>query len=421
MKKITTFQKNTHISGVPIQLLLFIIVTFLVISPIKTYAQPNLGTAANFLLFTSVGDVVNTGTSVINGNIGTNTGAVTGFGSPSIINGNTEIVNGVTAQCATDIEAAYTEIFNTTSTVTNHTPEFGGGETLVAGVYGTVPAGSVSGDLTLDGGGIFIFKFGGALDMAANTTVILTNGTQASDVFWISGGAITMGASNIVKGTLISSPGAVSMALGGDLEGRMLSTAGAINVNELQASDDSPALPISLLSFSAHCEEENIVLKWSTATESNNDYFTIEKRSGNRLAWQTAGIVAGAGNSNAKLYYELKDLTPNAEESYYRLKQTDFDGNFEYAGIIRIQKCEDIAVEHLSIYPNPSSGQFKLLFNGDQSKINLIDIFDSKGQNVYSWTVLPSEFDLSNYVSGFYFMRVQINSEVISLNLILNN
>lgn len=241
------FQKKTDTLERTIQLSLFFIIPFLAVSPLKTYAQPNLGTSVNFVLFTSAGNVGNTGTSVINGNIGTNSpaGTVLGFGSPSTHNGNIEIGTAATSQCATDVQAAYTQISTTAATIA-HAAIFGNGETVVAGVYGIPSAGSVSGNLTLDGGGnsnsIFIFKFGGAFTTTALSTIMLTNGAQAANVFWVASGAIAMAASTTMKGTLIASPGAVSMAAGGDLDGRMLSTAGAITTDNINATGSGGAV-----------------------------------------------------------------------------------------------------------------------------------------------------------------------------------
>jgi hypothetical protein len=234
---VITLQKKRYTSGIVKQSLLLITIIFLALmAPIKTSAQPlpNLGTAADFAVFTSNGAVGNTGTTVINGDIGTDLGAISGFGSPSVVNGTIEQANAVTAQAAIDTQAAYDEIFALSSTVPPHAPAFGGGEVLPLGVYAIAGAGSLAGELILDAGGnpnaIFIFKFGGAFSTGASSKITLINGAQGSNVFLISGGAISMAALTEMKGTLISGPGAVSMAASGTLEGRMLSTNGAISV-----------------------------------------------------------------------------------------------------------------------------------------------------------------------------------------------
>ena len=203
--------------------------------------MPNWVAVAGFTLFTVSGAVGNTGASTITGNIGTNAGAVTGFDAS--MSGNTYIANSITAQCAADVQTAYNQFFNTPATNTTHAPAFGSGETLTPGVYAINSAGSVAGALTLDGqgnaGAIFIFKINGAFSTAAATTIILTNGATACNTYWLAEGAIAMGASTTMRGTLIANNGAISMAAGGVLEGRMFSTTGAVAVDAVNA-----ALPV---------------------------------------------------------------------------------------------------------------------------------------------------------------------------------
>jgi gliding motility-associated-like protein len=209
----------------------------LLLSSLNTFAQPiNLGVSQNFALFTSNGAMTNSGTSNITGNVGAHIGAVSGFGLPTIVNGTLESANALTAQCAIDVQAAYNQIFIIPGTIP-HAPAFGAGETVLAGVYSIAGAGSLGGNITLDGQGdpnaVFIFKFSGAFNTGAASNVIMINGTQSCNVFWAASGAIAMAATTQMKGTVIGSPGAVSMAAGGTLEGRMLTTNGAVFVDQV--------------------------------------------------------------------------------------------------------------------------------------------------------------------------------------------
>jgi len=90
-------------------------------------------------------------------------------------------------------------------------------------------------------------------------------------------------------------------------------------------------LPIELLSLTSEIESDRVVLKWTTGTEINNDYFTIE-RSRDLYGWEILGFVNGAGNSSTPKNYTFSDLYPLDGLAYYRLKQTDFDGKFKYYG-----------------------------------------------------------------------------------------
>ncbi len=215
----------------PLLKFIFIALAF----PNISLAQPpNLGTASNYAIFTSVGALGNTGTTTnITGHIGTHAGAITGFGAPNVVTGNIELANAATAQCLIDVQAAYNEIVAITPTVVSHPPAFGT-ETLTAGVYNIGGAGSLGGNLILDAQGnpdtLFIFQFGGAFDTGASSNVILTGGALACNVFWVAEGAMHMAANTNMKGTLISNNGAISMGDGVTLEGRMLTTAGEASI-----------------------------------------------------------------------------------------------------------------------------------------------------------------------------------------------
>ncbi len=112
--------------------------------------MPDLGTAAHFVLFTSAGAVGNTGISNVIGDVGSDVGAITGFED---LSGTIYNSDATTAQAGIDVLSAYNQLFNTAATSTAHTPAFGNGETLVAGVYSIAGAASVLGTLTLDAQG----------------------------------------------------------------------------------------------------------------------------------------------------------------------------------------------------------------------------------------------------------------------------
>ncbi|WP_165366213.1 ice-binding family protein [Brumimicrobium glaciale] len=401
---------------------ILLIATFI---PLLSFSQPlNLGTAENFVLFTSNGAIGNTGTSLVNGNMGTNVGAVTDFGAPSVVNGGTEIANSKTAQAVTDVQAAYDEGAALAATHTGHAPAFGT-ETLLPGVYHIAGAGSVGGDLTLDAqndpSAIFVLRFGGAFSTGAASKVILVNGTKASNVFWLGAGAMSMAANTEMKGIILSLTGAVSMGDNVQLEGRMLTTSGAISMNNggVTSPEPSSPLPIGLLSFAADRNKESVVLKWSTASETNNDYFNIEKSIDGKL-WNTIGNVNGAGNSTSQIDYSLTDRTHIEEITYYRLKQTDFDGKYSYEDVISIDICDYHEDASLTIYPNPTDGKIEMRFHGNSSDVNSIGIFNSRGQQIYSSKTLQSEFDLSGNSPGLYFMHVQYDAKVLTSKFVIS-
>lgn len=89
-------------------------------------------------------------------------------------------------------------------------------------------------------------------------------------------------------------------------------------------------LPIELVEFSARRIRDGVKLAWKTASETNNDYFTIERKAAGE-AWEPIAKVDGAGDSNSALHYGITDEDPLKERGYYRLKQTDFNGEYSYS------------------------------------------------------------------------------------------
>jgi hypothetical protein len=207
----------------------------ILINPMVSYtpaaAVDVLGSLENFSLFTSNGAVANASTSGILGDVGADVGAISGFAT-SVHVGSFYNAESVTAQAKIDLNNAYSKLMLIATTVSYHTPAFGSGETLSPGVYSTPGAGSLAGTITLDGqnnpDAIFIFKFNGAFAAAAQSKVILSNGTRRCNVFWISEGAASIGSFSTIKGIILAHGGAATMGAGGNLEGRLFSTGGAI-------------------------------------------------------------------------------------------------------------------------------------------------------------------------------------------------
>ncbi|MFT6370791.1 MAG: hypothetical protein ACJAWH_001875 [Maribacter sp.] len=207
-----------------------------------------LGSAGRFVLFTGSGAVSNVAKSeIVGGDIGTNLGLISGFEPPTETDGYFYNEDAITAQAAVDLENGYTALMNLPNNVTDHTPTFGSGETVNAGVYFIGAAGSLAGNITLDGqndvDAIFIFKFAGAFSIAAQSNVILINGANRCNVFWIGGagvttGAISVGADSNIKGTFLSHGGAISSGAGTSLEGSKLSTNGAISIASAMVFDN---------------------------------------------------------------------------------------------------------------------------------------------------------------------------------------
>lgn len=194
---------------------------------------PTLGTAANFVLFSSAGAVTNTGITHLTGNVGTNSGSSTGFGN---VDGVMHDGNGTSAQAGADLLIAYNQL---KSAIPNFFPAplLGNGQILLPGTYAIPSVATLNLDLTLDAKGdsnaVFIFQIDGAFATTANSEVKLVNGAQACNVFWKIEGLVSMATGTIMKGTVIANNAAIVMSNGVSLEGRALSTTGSIDVDGL--------------------------------------------------------------------------------------------------------------------------------------------------------------------------------------------
>ena len=153
---------------------------------------------------------------------------------------------------------------------------------------------------------------------------------------------------------------------------------------------DNP-LPINLLYFNGVCKDDKVDISWSTATETNNDHFTIE-RSSDATNWQFVRKVAGAGNSNTVLNYNITDENPLGGISYYRLKQTDFDGQSETYSPAAVSCSDDAYKASVSYFPNPFTSEVVVDLKNITSENAVIYVYDVFGSKVF--TKILSQEDL---------------------------
>jgi hypothetical protein len=176
----------------------------------------------------------------------------------------------------------------------------------------------------------------------------------------------------------------------------------------------SSPLPIELLSFDAVCNGDKVNMNWATASETNNDYFSVEK-SHDGLAFENIGNIPGAGNSNSMLNYSYTDAEPYNNISYYRIKQTDFNGKFSYSTIVKVDFVHQLAVD-VNIYPNPFNMQATIIIN-DASQMNNYElkIYNNLGKEVMNTNVTKQSTSLEtcNLPAGVYFYKVINNDKTI--------
>lgn len=203
--------------------------------------------------------------------------------------------------------------------------------------------------------------------------------------------------------------------------GPAASTTAVTNITPTQSTLCSAVLPVELISFFASCNKNNIALNWSTASELNNNFFTLE-RSAEGQDFETIGIVQGAGNSTVMRYYEFEDTSsyhPAVDGQgiwYYRLKQTDYNGGFEYFPITSVKfPCEE---NELSILPNPSSGIFSVSGLEPDTEITLFNLL---GEKIISQKATEkfTTLDISSSPKGVYMIKIMHANKLNTSKIII--
>jgi len=170
---------------------------------------------------------------------------------------------------------------------------------------------------------------------------------------------------------------------------------------ELIGVEDNP-LPVEWLSFEAiKRNNDGVDLSWSTASEVNNDYFEIE-RSENGKDFGAIASVEGNGNSSAVSTYQYTDSQPLNGTSYYRLKQVDFDGQYEYSDIRAI----NIATAYF-VYPNPADTHLKVLGLSDQQlRVRMLDLQGKEVNVAITQDGDEINVDTSGLDRGYYILKL---------------
>lgn len=238
---------------------------------------------------------------------------------------------------------------------------------------------------SVNGGGLF--NIGGSATFGNNSTGIIN-------------GAMNVG-SNFAMGSNYSLTGTGALKIGG-LSCSYWTGSGT-------CVDASTPLPVEMVAFTGLFAKDIVFLKWTTASELNNHYFEVEKSSDGVL-FSPVGKIDGNGTKTGITNYTFSDVNPNESGSYYRLKQVDFDGKFEYSKIIFVKDTDLTDLEiGARIYPNPDHEDENLYLTGinDVEKINLFKL------NGLSSTILNfSENDgiytisLEGVGRGVYFIDV---------------
>ncbi|MEO6884536.1 MAG: T9SS type A sorting domain-containing protein, partial [Bacteroidia bacterium] len=186
-------------------------------------------------------------------------------------------------------------------------------------------------------------------------------------------------------------------------------------------------LPIQLLNFNAQYNaiSNSTNLNWATASETNNNYFTVE-RTLDGINYTPIDTVKGANNSTQTLHYAGIDHNPVLGVDYYRLKQTDFDGNYTYSDVVAVN-VNASGKANLSVIPNPAGNEASIRFISPVIGTSILNIYDYTGRLIKTEQIATNmgtntlPLDVSNYTNGIYFISLNNGIQVYSSKLVVNH
>jgi len=181
-------------------------------------------------------------------------------------------------------------------------------------------------------------------------------------------------------------------------------------------------VPVTLTSFDAVKNNKDVMLKWITASEINNEYFEIQ-RSLDAVSFETIGKVQGNGTTASVSSYTFSDKNVLDDFSsfsafFYRLKQVDFDGATEYSKTVRVSN-NVLTTNNIEVYPNPNNGTFNIMLPANEQSTIQLTIIDPTGK-VIEQKMMPLQqgnnlLDLNLSLSkGIYMLLIQQNGISVS-------
>ncbi len=342
-------------------------------------------------------------------------------------NGTVEVQNGGLL----DVSVDYLNAGNGTTNFLDGTINIGGN--YANNGNGNIDAGgvvTVGGDFTVSGNGFNTISgglnIGGTATLGSKGVDINDGGVLQANAI-VSEGTIDIefgGTINVVSGsitgTINNDPGNLDQDCTNNCCGNLCNAEG----NDLSTGGLS-VLPVELLFFIAKQEKNYVAVEWATATELNNDFYTLE-RSFDGLTFEVVDRIAGAGTSQSRLEYHFKDYPSYFGSIYYRLTQTDFDGTSEQFRMIRIHyQSQDLPEP--KIYPTVLKSGQQVTIENFWGTINSLDlsISDLGGktdQPVRDLTIGGQiKFDTSGLNSGIYILSGNINGTHIKKRLIVKD
>lgn len=213
-------------------------------------------------------------------------------------------------------------------------------------------------------------------------------------------------------------------APGGGIPATDICGTAVTSVKDIGSRETSVVVPVELTFLKAHRKEASVQLIWQTASEINNKGFEIEwaissqQSTFGSLKWQSIGFVKGAGESFDLKDYQFVHERPANGINYYRLKQMDYDGVFEYSSVVSVDFLNLGGVVNLRIAPNPAqNGTFTVYLPDVLNEVESIslDLIDYTGKQLTQYFISNKEttIDVSNIQPGIYFLKATIGAKRI--------
>ena len=187
--------------------------------------------------------------------------------------------------------------------------------------------------------------------------------------------------------------------------------AGCNTLAEVNANCQS-VLPVELIQFEGAFNDNAVQLIWATASERNNEGFQIEHTIGENQ-WAEIGFVKGVGTSSETNKYEYRHRHAKPGHHYYRLKQIDYNGMFEYSDVVHIFIEKE---NEIKIYPNPTNGKIEI--TGLEMSGTELSIIDNTGTLVSHQILSQQYLDISYLPSGLYFLLITNGTQTFEVKMI---
>jgi photosystem II stability/assembly factor-like uncharacterized protein len=244
-----------------------------------------------------------------------------------------------------------------------------------------------------------------------------------SSLVWISGDA----------GMFYSEDGGISWTRANKFHGQNIQYSMSIAGSYLFTSgeyghilkNNSDPVPVELTSFTASVSGNSVLLSWSTATEVNNSGFEIE-RSSDQKYWHTLGFINGNGTTAEKQEYYFTDINSLTGTTYYRLKQIDYNGQFEYSAVVAVQSDLIHSFNLEQNYPNPFNPTTSISYQLPYDGLVTVKIYDILGNelqtlvNEYQETGrYNTSFDAGKLASGIYICKIKAGQYTASIKMTL--